>query len=286
MIVVLRAGPLATVQDLGRPGLAHLGVGRSGAADRASLALANRLVANPESAAGLELTLGGFAARFDTPGTVALAGAPCPVQVGGRARAMHAPLAVDAGEVLEVGLPTAGVRTYLAVRGGIATPPVLGSCSTDLLAGLGPPVVQEGSRLPAGPPGEGFPVVDVAPVAPLPEVPVLGILPGPREDWFTAGALALLASRPYEVSPASDRVGVRLLGPRLERARAGELPSEGMVEGALQVPPDGAPVLFLADHPVTGGYPVVAVVEPDGVALAAQLRPGQRVRFHLVAAAG
>lgn len=282
MIVVLRAGPLATVQDLGRPGLARLGVGRSGAADRASLRLANRLVANPEAAAGLELTIGGFAARFNRPSTIALAGAPCPLRLGERVAGMLAPLAVAAGDVLEVGAPSAGVRTYLAVRGGIAVPPVLGSRSTDLLARLGPPALAAGMALPVGAPGPGFPAADVVPVAELPGLPTLRVLPGPRADWFCSEALADLGSVTYEVSPASDRIGVRLLGPPLRRATRRELPPEGMVEGALQVPPDGAPVLLLADHPVTGGYPVIAVVEPDDIAFAAQLRPGQRVRFRIV----
>jgi biotin-dependent carboxylase-like uncharacterized protein len=282
VIEVVRAGSLTTVQDLGRPGLAHLGVGRSGAADRGSLRLANRLVGNHESAACLEITFGGFAARFAGACIVALAGAPCPVRVSGRAGFMHGPIHVADGDELRVGVPSQGVRTYLAVRGGFDVPPVLGSRSTDVLAGLGPKPVWPGMRLPVGDAAAELPCVDVAPVAAIPEEPLLRVLPGPRDDWFTPAALTALASHAYEVTAESNRVGIRLSGVPLQRSVTRELPSEGMVCGAVQVPPSGQPVLFLADHPVTGGYPVIAVVwEPD-ICLAAQARPGQRIRFRLV----
>ena len=283
MIEVLRPGPLTTVQDLGRPGLAHLGVSRSGAADRPSLRLANRLVGNSEGDAALEATFGGVVVRFESATTVALTGAPCPVRVGGRARDMNAPVPVAAGQVLEVGMPYRGVRTYLAVRGGVSVSTVLGARATDLLAHLGPSPLREGDRLPVGSPVGAVPGVDVAPVRALAEEPVLRAVPGPRVDWFTPEALTTLRTGRFEVAPASDRVGLRLSGPALDRCRTEELPSEGLVEGAVQVPPDGQPVLFLADHPVTGGYPVIAVVHPDDVPLAAQARPGQHVRFSLQA---
>jgi allophanate hydrolase subunit 2 len=115
---------------------------------------------------------------------------------------------------------------------------------------------------------------------------VLRVVPGPRTDWFTPAAMKVLGTSPYEVTAASDRVGVRLAGPALERARVEELPSEGVVDGAVQVPPDGQPVVFLADHPVTGGYPVIAVVHPDDLPAVAQARPGQHVRFAVQPALG
>lgn len=280
MIEVLRAGPLTTVQDLGRPGLAHLGVGRSGAVDRPSLRLANRLVGNAEAAAALELTFGGLALRATVSVTLALTGAPCSVRVGGRSRDMFAPVAVAAGDEVEIGMPSRGVRTYVAFRGGLHCEPVLGSASTDLLSHLGSPVVRDGAWLEVGGSVEGeVPPVDGVPVRQLADEPVLRVTLGPRDDWFTPESRDLLAHCAFEVSSSSDRIGVRLGGTALERSRRGELPSEGMVEGAVQVPPDGHPVIFLADHPVTGGYPVIAVVHPDDIALAAQLRPGQRVRF-------
>jgi biotin-dependent carboxylase-like uncharacterized protein len=279
MIEVLRPGPLATVQDLGRPGYAHLGVGRSGAADRAGLRLGNRLVGNPESAAGLEITLGGFAARFGARAVVALTGAPAPGRVAGRTAAPYGPVDVGPGDVLELGAPDRGVRTYLAVRGGIDVPAVFGSRSTDLLGGLGPPALEAGTRLPIGTATAGFPTVDLAPVPELPAEHTLPARAGPRADWFAGGALDLLGSRPYEVTPQSNRVGLRLSGPPLRHAGARELPTEGLVEGALQVPPSGQPIVMLADHPVTGGYPVIAVVDEDAIPLAAQARPGDLIAF-------
>jgi biotin-dependent carboxylase-like uncharacterized protein len=174
------------------------------------------------------------------------------------------------------------LRTYLAVRGGIDAAPVFGSRSTDLLSGLGPGPVTPGTRLPVGDSALGWPAVDVAPVPALPDDLELRVLAGPRDDWVTADALRLLATATYQVSPRSNRVGVRLDGPPLARARQDELLSEGIVRGAVQVPPGGQPVLFLADHPVTGGYPVIGVVEPADTDLLGQARPGQRVSLRWV----
>ncbi|GAA1700167.1 biotin-dependent carboxyltransferase family protein [Fodinicola feengrottensis] len=277
MIEVVRAGPLATVQDLGRPGYLALGVGPSGAADVRSLSLANRLVGNAESAAAVEATFGGLRLVFAAPATIALTGAAAPATVDGRQVSVNSPVSVPAGGLLELGSPATGMRTYVAVRGGIDVPPVLGSRSTDVLSGLGPAPLAAGDRLPVGSAITGPPHVDLAPVAAFPAEPVLAVMPGPRDDWFSA--LKPLFSGAYEVTPDSNRVGIRLRGPKLDRARVGELPSEGMVTGSLQVPPAGQPVLFLADHPVTGGYPVVAVVVAADLPMAAQLRPGQLLRF-------
>jgi biotin-dependent carboxylase-like uncharacterized protein len=281
VIEVLRPGPLATVQDLGRPGHAALGVGASGAADRRALRLANRLVGNAEGAAAIEITLGGFTARFHALARVALAGAPCDVRLTAGSAGMHAPGYMPAGAELSLGVPEAGLRTYLAVAGGIDVPPVLGSRATDILSGLGPERLRAGMRLPVGAAHGEPPGVDAVPVPPPPAEPVLRVRLGPREDWFTAEAVERLLSASWQVTPDADRVGIRLDGPPLERREPRELPSEGMVEGAVQVPPSGRPVLFLADHPVTGGYPVIAVVAADDIPAAAQLRPGGRVRFHL-----
>ena len=281
MIEVLRAGPLTTLQDLGRPGLAHLGVGRSGAVDRPSLRLANRLVGNPEGAPALETTFGGLVLRFTEAATVAVTGAPAPLCVDGRPHAGCTPVTVRAGQVLELGMPTRGVRTYLALRGGVACELVLGSAATDLLSRLGPAPLRDGDTVELGRPAGPMPGVDHAAVAPLPDEVVLRAVPGPRADWFTDDSLTRLGRAAYEVTAASDRIGLRLEGPALTRGRTHELPSEGIVEGAVQVPPDGRPVIFLADHPVTGGYPVVAVVHPEDVPLAAQARPGQPLRFAL-----
>jgi len=273
---VLAPGPLTTIQDLGRPGLAAQGVGPSGAADRGALRLANRLVGNPEGAAGLEVTMGGLHLRAHAPVVLALTGAPCPTRVRGRAEGTGVALHLDAGDELVLGAPAAGLRTYVGVRGGVAVPEVLGSRSTDLLAGLGPAVPRAGDLLPVGPVPRQPPYLDVAPVAgPAAGEVVLRARPGPRDDWFTGSLLG----RAWTATAELDRVGVRLTGPPLRRAVAGELPSEGVVRGALQVPPSGLPTLLLADHPVTGGYPVAAVVLDADVDLAAQVRPGQVVRL-------
>lgn len=277
---VLATGPQATVQDLGRLGLAALGVGRSGAADPASLRLANRLLGNPEGHAALEVTLGGLEVRSRGGVWFVVTGAATPALVDGRAVGHAAPTWLPDGSTLRLGPATAGLRSYLAVRGGIDVEPVLGSRSTDTLAGLGPVVPAPGTLLPVGPAPADPPLIDVAPV-PVPSTGEvrLRVVPGPREDWFVPEALEALFAETYEVTSESDRVGMRLSGPALERARDGELKSEGMVAGALQVPPTGQPTLFLADHPVTGGYPVVGVVVSADVALAAQAQPGQRLRF-------
>ncbi len=265
---VLDPGPLTTVQDLGRPGLAALGVGPSGAADRTAARRANALVGNPPGAALLEATLGGLVLRAVGACTVALAGAP----VG-----LPDVVALEHGATLTTGRPATGVRSYLAVRGGLDVTPVLGSCSTDLLSGLGPAPLRRGDVLPVGtlpPAGAEVP----APVTIRPDL-VLPLLPGPRLDLFVAGAFDQLLASSYVVSPDSNRVALRLDGAPLHRAEPGEPASEGLLRGALQVPPSGQLVLFLADHPVTGGYPVVAVVPDAATDAAAQARPGSRMAF-------
>ncbi|QWQ45611.1 biotin-dependent carboxyltransferase family protein [Streptomyces sp. YPW6] len=278
---VVRPGALTTVQDAGRPGRAHLGVGRAGALDAPAARLANRLVGNPPDAAVLETTLTGCAVRPDRPVVAVVGGAGCRVTVDGWPVAWGAPVRVPAGAVLDAGPAGTGLRSYLAFAGGLVPEPVLGSRSTDLLSGLGPAPLSAGDELPLGdasavgePPAAG-------PV-PWPGAPaelVLPVRPGPRDDWFTEAALRTLLTAAYRVSPDSNRIGLRTEGPPLERSRTEELPSEGMVLGAIQVPPDGRPVVFLNDHPTTGGYPVVGVVLEQALAAAAQAAPGTRLRF-------
>ncbi|MFF4213547.1 biotin-dependent carboxyltransferase family protein [Streptomyces sp. NPDC001796] len=281
-LVVVRAGLLTTVQDRGRPGHAHLGVPRSGALDPPAAALVNRLVGNPPEAAVLETTLNGCALRPRSAVTVAVGGAPCAVAVDGRPAPWGAPVRVPGGALLEVGPARAGVRGYVGIAGGVAVEPVLGSRSTDLLSGLGPPPLTDGAVLPLGVPVGPHARVDAVPQPGPPAELVLRVTLGPRADWFTRDALRTLVTGGYRVSAASNRIGLRTEGPALERARTGELPSEGMVLGAVQVPPDGRPVVFLADHPTTGGYPVIAVVRTADLAAAAQAAPGTPVRFTAV----
>ncbi|WP_181762792.1 biotin-dependent carboxyltransferase family protein [Rhodococcus spelaei] len=277
---VVRGGVLVTVQDRGRPGYAALGVGTSGAADRRSHDSANRLVGNDPGAATLEVTLGGLQVRAHGQATVAVTGARVPLRVNGIPCGDYSATHLSDGDVLTLGHATAGLRSYLAVRGGVDAPPTLGSRATDTLAELGPPSIRTGDRIPIGTMARQWPAEELIPPPPTVGAATLHVRLGPRDEMFTAGALDTLLGQAWTVTQDSNRVGMRLEGPvPLERADRGELPSEGMVPGALQVPAGGQPVLFLADHPVTGGYPVIAVVVDDDLAAAAQLVPGAALRF-------
>ncbi len=276
-VEVLDAGTFTTVQDPGRPGYGHLGVPRSGWLDPVAARLANRLVGNPEDAALLENVLGGLELRCAGPLGIAVTGAPVAVSVDGRVVDASGRVAVPAGSRVRLGTPAVGLRCYVALSGGVAVEPELGSRATDTLSGLGPDPLSAGDLLTLGTPypspeaGEQVPALVGGPVH-------LACLPGPRADFCPPGLADRLAQSRYEAGPDSDRVGLRLRGPVLER-REGEVPSEGMVLGAVQLPPDGQPVVFLNDHPTTGGYPVVAVVSAADVRQCAQVRPGDEVRL-------
>lgn len=275
-ISVLTAGPLTTVQDRGRPGFAHLGVPRAGALDRPAADLAQRLVGNDPDAALLEVVMGGFAATTSSGCWVAVTGAAGSLRIGGVPGAHGAPVWWPAGAELTLARPDRGLRSWLAVAGGIDVEPVLGSRSTDTLAWVGPPAVRDGDELPVGATTATPRPADVPP--PAGRGP-LRVTPGPRDDWFHPAAWQTLTRSSYVVTTESNRIGLRLDGPVLRRTRSGELPSEGMVLGAVQVPPDGRPVVLLADHPPTGGYPVIGVVRTEDLWQCAQLRPGDAVRF-------
>lgn len=280
-IEVVRAGALTTVQDRGRPGHAHVGVPRSGALDMPAHDLANALVGNEPDAATLEATATGCALRALRPLVVAVTGAPSPVFVGGIAAPHGSPIRLGTGQVFDVREPASGLRAYVSVRGGIDVPPVLGSRSTDQLSGLGPAPLRNGDVLAVGSePGTPQPVFAARrPPAQIPVALTVPVIPGPRTQWFALDALATLSDAPYVVTHRSNRVGLRLHGEPLSRSREDELASEGMIMGAIQIPADGQPVIFLADHPTTGGYPVVAVVHPGHLAALAQAAPGTTVRF-------
>ncbi|MGI5188326.1 carboxyltransferase domain-containing protein [Promicromonospora sp. CA-289599] len=299
---VVGAGVQALVQDLGRPGSEGAGVSASGALDRPSLRTANRAVGNPSGAAVIE-SVGGLRLRAHGPQVLAVTGAVGEVVVrpgdDGPARPDRRPLpgepfALDDSDELRLAPPARGVRAYVAVRGGIDVPPVLGSRATDVLAGLGPEPLGSGDLLPVGAPERGLPAGNPVHPAEAPtsdrhdtlpapgDVAVLRIVLGPRDDWFDAATIARLTGQDWLVTPRSNRIGLRLDGDplvRIPEREGAELPSEGCVTGAIQVPPDGQPVLFLADHPLTGGYPVVGAVVADHVPLAGQLPAGARVRF-------
>ncbi|TIC88935.1 biotin-dependent carboxyltransferase family protein [Nocardioides sp. GY 10113] len=276
-MVVRAVGGPCLVTDAGRVGLAGVGVGRSGAADRSSYGLANRLLGNDAGAAALEVVLGGLEVEATGTCWVSVTGAPVEVDRDGRREPTGAVLALRPGQRLRLGTPGSGLRSYLAVRGGFRVAPVLGSASRDTLSALGPAPLAAGDRLAVGPAPGGTMLVDAVPPASYDAVPVLRVVPGPRADWVR-DADALVRSA-WRVAPESDRVGVRLAGPAFEAAGRGELPSEGALRGAIQIPPDGRPVVFGPDHPVTGGYPVIGVVVDADTDRLAQARPGDEVRF-------
>jgi biotin-dependent carboxylase-like uncharacterized protein len=280
-VEVISPGPLTTIQDLGRTGWAHIGVPRSGAADRDSLKLANRLLGNEEGAPALETTLVGPQLRLTGSGTaVALTGAQVNASVGDRPVPMNTAVEVREGEILKVGNAKVGLRTYIAFAGGIDVPLVLASAATDTHTGLGPAALVRGQILTLADARSGHAPTKAACARPsLLERPLLRVILGPRDDWFTADAITRLIGEAFTVTPSSNRVGLRLDGPPLERARTDQLPAEGLVPGAIQVPAGGQPILLLADHPTTGGYPVIAVVVEADLPVAAQLRPGQQLRF-------
>nr|WP_314841903.1 urea amidolyase family protein [uncultured Microbacterium sp.] len=285
-VEVVRPSMQLLVQDAGRPGFAALGVSASGIADRRAMREANRAVGNTTGAAVLE-SVGGAVLRFRGAGVAAVTGAVGSLELVdadgvGRRIAHGAPFATVDGDELALAHPVSGLRYVIAVRGGLAAEPALDSRASDTLAGLGPAPLAAGDVLRVGDLAPHAVEPDVTPRA-LPEpggLVDLEITLGPRDDWFTATALDTLTSQEWTVTPRSDRVGIRLEGDvPLERSISGELPSEGAVTGAIQVPPDGQPVLFLPDHPLTGGYPIIGALTDHSLDLAGQLPPGVRIRF-------
>lgn len=281
MIEVLKPGRLTTLQDLGRIGYGHLGVPTAGAVDRYSLRLANRLVGNPDAAAVLEMTGEGASLRFDSPGYVALTGGELEASLNGAPAPMYQTLAVPAGAVLECGPITLGWRSYLAMAGGLVEQPVLGSVSTDTLAGLGPAVIVAGRRLETGA-WSDTPAFYFRSPPRYAQNLTLRVLAGPQQDWFGAEARQAFAASAYRLLPQSDRTGARLEGAVLPRAREQELPSMGVTAGAVQVPTSGQPIVLLANHGATGGYPVIVHVITADLSALAQLAPGAELRFNEV----
>ncbi len=280
-LTLTQLGGLALFEDLGRSGYADLGVSPSGAANRSALARANLALGNAAGAPALEV-IGTCRLLAHRSAILALAGAPAAVTGGEQQRSADGTLviAVAAGE--EISLRPRGIRTYIAVRGGFEVPRVLGSASHDTLSGLGPPPLQEGDALAIG--TERRPLRTINPdraSSPLTGAPaallVASVYPGPRANWVDN--LDALFDNEYRVSDLADRIGVRLRGPRIVRTRQEELPSEGIVRGAIQIPPSGEPLIFGPDHPTTGGYPVVGVLAPAAVDALAHAAPGQVIRF-------
>ena len=285
-VEVMSAGTLTTMQDRGRLGWAHVGVPRAGAADLASFVLANRAVGNPDSVAALEATVDGPTLRFSDPGALAVRGAVGPVLIDGAPVDPHnKPVAFAAGAVVEFGAFEAGLRSYVAVAGGFRAEEVLGSASRDTLSGLGPTPLAAGavvglnrSGLPTGwspPPSERDPGLRPTPLADSGQPVIVELGPGPRREWIAGHESALF--RTWRVGTDSDRAGLRLEGDPVPWSRSEEAAPEGMVAGTVQVPAGGAPIVLMANHGATGGYPSVAVASSQDVARLAQCRPGQEI---------
>jgi biotin-dependent carboxylase-like uncharacterized protein len=281
MIEVVRPGLLDLVMDLGRPGFRAQGVPEGGAADAAALVLANRLVGNVDQAAGLELLLRGPALRFPHGARLALAGAPMPARVDGQKVGVGQLIDVEPGGELELGMAETGLRTYLAVAGGIAVPPLMGSCATFLPGGFGG---WQGRALKAGdvlPLGKAAAAPRAGWVPARPPQTEIRVLAGPQLGGFVDAAIKSLVTAEFVVIADANRLGLRLLGPALEYEGT-ELASQAVLPGAIQVPPDGQAIILGWDGPVTGGYPVMGGVIAADLPLLAQARPGERLRFRFV----
>lgn len=277
LTVVQTAFPIV-FQDEGRPGQGGQGVSASGALDLGALRRANRAAGNPSDAPVLEITLGPVRLRADQPVTLALTGAAQATVAG---HPMPTAFALDAGDEVLIPPPPAGMRSYLALRGGFDVAPVLGSAATDTLAFVGPEALTTGTQLyAANRPATAIAAPEDQPALPGPgDIVELPVTLGPRADWFSDQIIAHFLSQDWLVTPQSSRVGIRLEGDPISRDDARELPSEGTETGAIQIPHSGQPVLFLADHPLTGGYPVIATLLPAALDLAGQIPPGARIRF-------
>lgn len=293
---ILTTGPQSLITDLGRPGHADVGVAESGAMDRGAARLANSLVGNPVALPVVENLGGGLRVQAVGDQMVAVTGARVPLSISADARqhttaAQHTPTALHCphcehairlldGQVLALGVPEAGLRSYLAVRGGVDAPGLFGSAATDLMSGIGPSPLRAGQLLAVSTTRWASSPQPGTRPRPLPASgATVGIMLGPRDDWFTPGALASLLSQQWRLREDSNRIGLRLDGAPLERSRPGELVSEGTVAGAVQVTTAGTPVILMRDHPVTGGYPVIGVVEAADLDTLAQLPAGSTVRF-------
>lgn len=283
-IEVVASGPLSTVQDAGRVGYQHLGFAASGAADLRALYLANHLVGNAPTAAGIEVTLGGLVLRPEADVVFAVVGAGGSLQVGGAAAPLNRTLRARRGEEIRL-TRLVGARGYLAIAGGVRVPRVLGSSATDLVAGiggLGGRKLAAGDALRFGPSATTVAEREVREefVPSAPRELVADMSPGPQAQMFDEEAFAVLAEGAFTISPQSDRVGLRLEGPRIRPSRT-QILSEGQPAGAVQIPPGGEPIVLLAGRLTVGGYPKIAVVSRRGIAELAQLLPGSAVRLRL-----
>jgi len=288
-LVVHDPGPMTTVQDLGRPGYLRVGIPDSGPVDREAFVLANRLVGNPDGAAGLECTLIGPRLEFSDERAVAVTGADMAAVLNGTETPRWQAFRVKAGDVLKFGPARSGVRAYVAVSGGITTPPALGSRSTYVrgaLGGLGGRALRKGDQLPLGRPGAvRTGRVKAGRAANYAAEPEVRVVLGPQDDRFNARGIAAFLEGPYEMLPQSDRMGARLKGPFIEHTRGHDIISDGVALGGIQVIGDGQPIVLLVDRQSTGGYTKIATVCSFDIGRIGQVKPGQRLRFRKVTVA-
>ena len=289
---VLKPGPFTTVQDCGRKGYMAWGVPESGAADGFSLRAANLLAGNPETSAALEITLGGFRAEFISAAVIALYGGLCPAELDGIPLRAGEALRAEAGAILDVGTIARGTRVYLAARGGIDVPKVLGSRATYLKASLGGykgRALKSGDELMCGLSEESIPLLRAKDGTGAPSLDrledgtcLLRVIQGTMPERFEEGGLQRLTDGEYAVSPECDRMGIRLSGPAIHHTRGADILSGGIEPGAVQVPGSGYPIILMADRQTTGGYTkICSVISADRPKLG-QLRPSDRVRFNVV----
>jgi len=280
MLTILRAGIFTTVQDLGRNGYRQLGVSQTGALDAPALRLANLLVGNDENAAGLEITLGQFSTQFSRSGWIALTGAGCHAELDGKTLWTGWRYPVNPGQTLTLKTPTRGMRSYLAVSGGIDVPEVLGSRSTDLktaFGGLEGRPLRDGDTLPVG--KKGRLPTQATGIKQLLFGNRIRALPGPEYQEFSEESRESFWRTSWQLSPQSNRMGYRLYGHALKRETDREMLSHGLIPGVVQVPHGGQPIVLMADAQTTGGYPRIAcVIEADLYNLA-QIRLGEPVHF-------
>ncbi len=288
-IEVLDGGFLTTVQDLGRFGYQRYGVPTSGALDLFSLRAANRLVGNPDDAAGIEMTLAGPRLRFVAPATIALTGAEFGARVDDRPVARWQSTFVEPGATLSFSVPQDGLRAYLAIAGGIDVPRVLGSRSTytrSKLGGWEGRALRAGDILAAGGERPALPGGTLhLPLAGRPaygHVHALRVVLGPQDDCFTPEGIRTFLSSAYTVTPQSDRMGYRFSGPTIQHARGADIVSDGTPFGAVQVAGDGVPIVLLADRGTAGGYAKIATVIGPDISRLAQASPGDTVTFKSV----
>jgi biotin-dependent carboxylase-like uncharacterized protein len=283
---IIEPGPQTTVQDLGRSGQLRYGIPPSGPMDRSAFVLANRLVGNPDDAAGLECAFTGPRFEIDGPSAIAVTGAEVPVTVNGQPAPRWATILLAPGDVVKIGTARIGVRAYVAVAGGLDVPPVLGSRATYLrgrLGGLDGRGLRAGDRLRALPAAQP-PARQVRPEA-VPAFagePTIRVVLGPQADRFTEEGIAAFLRGSYEMLAESDRMGARLRGPRIAHARGHDIISDGTALGSIQVPGDGQPIVLLVDRQSTGGYTKVATVCSFDIGRLGQVKPGGRLRFRAI----